>query len=66
MHLDVGDRLLVTEPGGDEAGHVCRILSARGPNGSAPYMVLRYDTGDEELFVPTPDVTVRVLTHAAV
>ncbi|MGA2837539.1 MAG: DUF1918 domain-containing protein [Acidimicrobiales bacterium] len=66
MHLEVGDRLLVTEADRDAGGHVCRILSTRGPDGEPPYVVLRYDTGDEEVLVPNPDLTIRVLTHAPV
>ncbi|MGD0880349.1 MAG: DUF1918 domain-containing protein [Acidimicrobiales bacterium] len=66
MHLDVGDRLLVTESGRDAGSHVCRILSTWGPDGEPPYLVLRYDTGNEELLVPDPDHTIRVLTHATV
>ena len=65
MQLGVGDRLLVTERDG-EAGHVCRVLAAHGPEGAPPYLVLRYDTGDEELLVPTPDRRIRVLADAAV
>jgi hypothetical protein len=65
MHLEIGDRLLVTEQG-DEAGHVCRILSTWGPEGTPPYVVLRYDTGNEELLVPNPDLSIRVLTHSPV
>lgn len=65
MHLEIGDRLLVTERG-DESGHVCRILSTWGPEGTPPYVVLRYDTGNEELLVPNPDLSIRVLTHSPV
>ena len=64
MHLDVGDRLLVSERGDSGAGHVCRVLSTWGPEGTAPYVVLRYDTGNEELLVPNADLEIRVLTHA--
>ncbi len=63
MHLDIGDRLLVTGRGGG-SGHVCRVLSIWGPDGTAPYVVLRYDTGDEELLVPNEEFEVRILTHA--
>jgi hypothetical protein len=66
MHLRVGDRLLVTERGGDESGRVCRVLSIRGPEGAPPYVVLRYDTGHEELLVPDADLVIRVLTDAQV
>ena len=31
-----------------------------------PYLVLRYDTGHEELLVPTPDIEIRVLADSAV
>jgi len=65
VQLGIGDRLLVTERGG-EAGHVCRVLSSRGPDGTPPYLVLRYDTGHEELLVPTPDIEIRVLADSAV
>ncbi len=64
MRLDVGDRLLVSERGGSGASYVCRILSTWGPEGAPPYVVLRYDTGDEVLFVPHADLEFRVLTHA--
>jgi len=63
MHLEAGDRLLVTEPG-EVAGHVCRVLSAWGSEGTPPYVVLRYDTGAEELLAPNGDLDIRVLTHA--
>ncbi len=64
MHLEVGDRLLVTEGGGRAGSHVCRILATWGPDGGPPYLVLRYDTGNEELLVPNSDLTIRILTHA--
>jgi len=63
MHLEARGRLLVTGPG-EEAGHVCRILSSSGPGGVPPYVVLRYDTGAEELLVPRADLEIRVLTNA--
>jgi hypothetical protein len=63
MHLVVGDRLLVSRCG-EPAGHVCRVLSSRGPEGMPPYIVLRYDTGAEELLTPHPDLEIRVLTNA--
>jgi len=66
MHLDVGDRLMVSERDGAEAGYVCRVLSTWGTGGNPPYVVLRYDTGNEELLVPNPDLEIRVLTHAPV
>jgi hypothetical protein len=66
MHLEVGDRLLVTEHGGRTTSHVCRILSSGGPEGEPPYVVLRYDTGEEELLAPDSDLDIRVLTHAPV
>ena len=65
MHLEVGDRLLVTERG-EAAGHVCRVLSFWGAEGAPPVVVLRYDTGAEELLVPHEDLEIRVLTHARV
>ena len=64
MHLHVGDRLLVGDRDGGRAGYVCRILSTWGPEGTPPYVVLRYDTGDEELLIPHADLEIRVLTHA--
>ena len=64
MHLEVGDRLLVTERAGGTTSHVCRIVSSGGPEGSAPYVVLRYDTGEEELLGPDSDLEIRVLTHS--
>jgi hypothetical protein len=64
MHLEVGDRLLVTESDRDTGSHVCRILATWGTEGGPPYLVLRYDTGNEELLVPTPELTIRVLTHS--
>jgi len=63
MHLEVGDRLLVTEHVGKGTSHVCRILSSRGPEGEPPYVVLRYDTGEEEVLAPDADLEIRVLTH---
>jgi len=65
MHLEVDDRVLVTERG-EAAGHVCRVLSFRGTEGAPPYVVLRYDTGAEELLVPRDDLEIRVLTDASV
>lgn len=68
MHLEVGDRLLVTEHVGPRTSqkrtsHVCRILSSGGPEGTPPYVVLRYDTGEEEVLAPDADHEIRVLTH---
>jgi hypothetical protein len=63
MRLEVGDRLLVTEHVGGNTSHVCRILSSGGPEGTPPYVVLRYDTGEEELLAPDADLEIRVLTH---
>ena len=63
MHLEVGDRLLVTGRC-DVAGHVCRVLSFVGPEGTPPCVVLRYDTGAEEFLDPHEDLEIRVLTHA--
>jgi len=63
MHLEVGDRLLVTEHADRTTSHVCRILSSGGPEGAPPYVVLRYDTGEEELLAPDSDHEIRVLTH---
>ncbi len=64
MHLEVGDRVLVTEHAGGTTSHVCRILSSGGPGGAPPYVVLRYDTGQEELLSPDSDLVIRVLTHS--
>jgi len=66
MHVETGDRLVVTGRGHAEGGYVCRVLSAWGPRGMPPYVVLRYDTGQEELLVLDPDVTIGVLAHASV
>jgi len=66
MHLESGDRLLVNERDGAGAGYVCRVLSTWGPGGEPPFVVLRYDTGHEELLVPNDDLDLRVLTHAPV
>jgi len=63
MHLKVGDRLLVTEHDGRTTSHVCRILSSGGPEGTPPYVVLRYDTGEEEVLAPDADLEIRVITH---
>ncbi len=49
MHYEIGDRLLVADPAGEPRHHLCRVVGSRGPDGSAPYVVLRYDTGTEEL-----------------
>jgi hypothetical protein len=66
MHLETGDRLLVTEQHGNGASYVCRVLSTWGPTGEPPFVVLRYDTGTEELLVPHAELELRVLTHAPV
>jgi len=64
MELAIGDRLLVTEredpPGGARTGadHLCRVVASQGPGGSAPYVVLRYDTGTEELLAEDAGVAV--------
>ena len=69
MLIEVGDRLLVTElrvavDSASESSHVCRVLAVWGPDDSPSYLVLRYDTGDEELLVPNPSLAIRVLTSA--
>ena len=66
MYLEVGDRLLVTEHAGDPVSRVCRILSIADSEEQPTYVVLRYDTGAEEILVPDADVEVRVLTPAPV
>ncbi len=66
MHLEVGDRLLVTDRNAYGSSHVCRVLSTWGLDGAPPYLVLRYDTGTEEILVPNRDLRIRVLTHAEV
>jgi hypothetical protein len=66
VFLEVGDRLLVTDRNGQGSSHVCRVVSAWGLDGAPPYLVLRYDTGTEEILVPNPDLRIRVLTHAQV
>ena len=66
MHLEVGDRLLVAARTGGSGSHIVKVLSARGPDGRPPYLVLRYDNGHEELLDPTGDVTIRVLADTDV
>ena len=72
MQLEPGDRLLVTgqttgrDSEAGEAGYVCRILTTRGPDGGPPYQVLRYDTGQEQVLDPNPELSIRVLAHASV
>ena len=61
MDLEIGDRLLVTEPASPNPEHLCRVVAARGPDGSAPYVVLRYDTGSEEVLDTAGGVGVAVV-----
>jgi len=41
-------------------------MSTWGPAGTPPYVVLRYDTGTEEILVPNSDLRIRNLIHAQV
>ena len=66
MQVEVGDRLLVTDRNAHQGSHVCRVMSTWGPAGTPPYVVLRYDTGTEEILVPNSDLWIRNLIHAQV
>ncbi len=61
MDLQIGDRLLVTDPGPGCQRRLCRVVDARGPGRSGPYVVLRYDTGREELLDPDSELRVAIV-----
>lgn len=57
MHATVGDRIVVK---GNKVGLPERegeVIEARGPGGTAPYLV-RWADGHEGLFFPGPDASV--------
>jgi hypothetical protein len=64
MHASPGDRLRVK---GNRIGvpdRCAEILEARGPDGTAPFVVRWDDSGHETLFFPSADAIVEPL-HAA-
>ena len=61
MDLQIGDRLLVTDPDPGHQRRLCRVVDARGPGRSGPYVVLRYDTGREELLDPDGELRVAIV-----
>jgi len=62
MHANAGDRIIVK---GNKVGQPERdgeVLEARGPDGTAPFLV-RWTDGQEGLFFPGPDASVLQATN---
>lgn len=61
MDASVGDRIVVRGHHTGQPERVCRVLEARGSEGSvngAPYLVRWEDSGHETLFFPGNDAVV--------
>jgi hypothetical protein len=54
-----GDRLIVHSTHVGEAVRDAEILEARGPDGTAPFLVRWSDTGQEGLVFPGPDAQIQ-------
>ncbi len=65
MQASVGDRIIIRGHRVGEPDRDCEVLEARGPDGTAPYLVRWEDTGHEALLYPGPDATVHHFDHAA-
>jgi hypothetical protein len=54
MEVRPGDRFIIQAPHYRD----CRVLEARGPQGTPPFLVRWDDDGREALFFPGPDVVI--------
>jgi hypothetical protein len=58
MNATAGDRIVIRGHHIGEPDRDCEVLEARGPNGTAPFLVRWGDTGQEALFFPGSDAFV--------
>ncbi|MDO8106497.1 DUF1918 domain-containing protein [Isoptericola sp. b441] len=58
MKASEGDRLVLASSVVDGAVRDGTIVAVRGPDGSPPYMVRWFDTGEESMVFPGPDAHV--------
>lgn len=59
MRANVGDRLVIKGHHIGEPERDCEVLEVHGEDGGPPYLVRWDDTGQEGLFFPGPDASVR-------
>jgi hypothetical protein len=62
MHASTGDEIIIRGRNLDTPDRRGRVLEARGPDGSPPFLV-KFDDGHETLVFPGPDVQVVTLTR---
>jgi hypothetical protein len=65
VHANVGDRIVIHGHRVGEPNRDCEVLEARGPDGTAPFLVRWEDSGHETLFFPGPDADVQHFEHEA-
>ena len=63
MHASVGDRIIIEGHRVGEPSKDCEVLEARGPDGTAPFLVRWGDSGHEALFFPGSDASVQHYEH---
>lgn len=63
MHANVGDRIIIKGHHIGEPDRDCEVLEARGPDGTAPYLVRWGDSGHQALFFPGSDAFVQHFDH---
>ena len=65
MHAQPGSMLMITGHRVGEPERTGEVLEARGPDGTAPFLVRWDDTGHESLLFPGSDCVVKELHHVA-
>lgn len=63
MHAQPGSMLMITGHRVGEPERTGEVLEARGPDGTAPFLVRWDDTGHESLLFPGSDCVVKELHH---
>jgi hypothetical protein len=59
MHATAGDRIIIKGHRIGEPDRDCEVLEARGPDGTAPFLVRWDDDGHTALFFPGSDAFVQ-------
>ena len=62
MQAKAGDHIVIEGHKVGEPERDCEVIEVHGPDGAPPYMV-RWDSGEEDLFFPGSDATVRSRKH---
>jgi hypothetical protein len=64
MHASAGDRIIIKGHRVGEPDRDCEVLEARGPGGTAPFLVRWSEDGHEALLFPGTDAFVQHFEHA--